>query len=107
MQTSNLWFRSCFVQVPIIVCFLLVIAYIGLGSLLLVIMEDVSFIDGFHLIINLLLTLGFAHLLPGMNGEESGAVAVKSTSQLSLVLITFLILFGIVLLIKPFILLNW
>ena len=57
-------------------------------------MEDLSFIDGFHLIVNLLLTLGFAHILPGMNGEQNGAVAVKSTSQLSLVLITFLILFG-------------
>ena len=98
-MTSRL---KCSAQVPIIICFFLIITYIGLGSLLLVIMEDLSFVDGLHLIINLLLTLGFAHLLPGMNGEQSGAVAVKSTSQLSLIVITFLILFGMTLLSSSF-----
>ncbi len=96
--------NCCSNQVPLLMCAGLLAVFVGTGSLLLAVMEpQLSFIDSLHLIVNLLLTLGFAgNVLPGMSAEGSINTtkdpSSKNPSQGSVILLTVLILLGMTLL---------
>lgn len=99
--------NCCSNQVPLLMCAGLLAVFVGTGSLLLAVMEpQLSFVDSLHLIVNLLLTLGFAgNVLPGMSAEgsiinstTSKDPSSKNPSQGSVILLTVLILLGMTLL---------
>ena len=91
----------CRAKVPVLFCLVLFIVYVCLGSGLLALMEDLPLVDGIHLTINLLLTLGFGTLLPGMNGEHSDGLFTNS-SQVSLFIMALYIISGMTLLASSF-----
>ena len=94
--------NCCAAQVPLFVCAGLLAVFVGVASLVLGLVEpELGFVDSLHLVVNLLLTLGFAgNVLPGMSGE--GKAAAASNGQGSLVLLTFVILLGMTLLSSSF-----
>ena len=92
---------QCRAKVPVFIYILVIPLYIGFGGLILFIMEAVPLLDGIYLIVNILLTLGFATLLPGMNGESDG-IYRNTTSQLSLIVLAFYVIGGMTLLTSSF-----
>ena len=86
-------------QVPVVICAGMVAVFVSLSGLLIVLFEpQLSFTDSLHLTVNLLMTLGFAgNLLPGtaLEGQVPG-------SQVSLVVISCLIVAGTTLLSASF-----
>lgn len=102
-RTAN---KCCSNQVPLLMCAALLAVFIGTGSLLLGIVEpELGFMGSLYLLVNLLLTLGFAgNVLPGMTAEHQpgGKANQSGPPQGSLILVTILILLGTTLLSSSF-----
>ena len=95
---------KCCRNAPLIACLVLMTAYIAVGSVVMSVMQDLSYVESVHLIFNLLLTLGFGTLLAGMSAEDSETLKgdAADAHQVSLIVITVYVVVGMTLLASCF-----
>ena len=85
---------GCSLLSPIMLCLLLMLLYVAMGTLCMALLEQWTLIEGLYFCFMTLSTIGFCDLLPGASAAGRGD---ETISQLSLWFCSFYILSGLTL----------